>query len=137
MMIDDVKNASKIIKDGGIVLFPTETVYGIGANAFDDDAVKKIFIAKGRAQDNPLILHISDMDMLNDIAEDITDCWRDMPDTGCAARVAAPLGRCRACFCGAAAHALELLHQRAHDDLRLLGYRHAHHDRSVLLVAQW
>lgn len=80
MMIDDVKEASKIIKDGGIVLFPTETVYGIGANAFNDEAVKKIFIAKGRAQDNPLILHISDMDMLNDIAEDITDLEYSLMD---------------------------------------------------------
>ena len=80
MMIDDIKNASKIIKDGGIVLFPTETVYGIGANAFDDDAVNKIFVAKGRAQDNPLILHISDMDMLNDIAEDITDLEYSLMD---------------------------------------------------------
>ena len=73
MVNDDIKKASKIIRNGGIVLFPTETVYGIGANAFDDEAVKKVFIAKGRAQDNPLILHISDMDMLNDIAVNITD----------------------------------------------------------------
>ena len=80
MMIDDIKNASKIIKDGGIVLFPTETVYGIGANAFNDEAVKKIFVAKGRAQDNPLILHISDIDMLNDIAEDITDLEYSLMD---------------------------------------------------------
>lgn len=73
MVDDDIKKASEIIRNGGIVLFPTETVYGIGANAFDDEAVKKIFIAKGRAQDNPLILHISDMDMLNAIAINITD----------------------------------------------------------------
>ena len=45
------------IKEGGTVLFPTETVYVIGANALNDEAVKKIFAAKGRAQDNPLILH--------------------------------------------------------------------------------
>ena len=45
-LMDD---AAKVIKDGGLVLFPTETVYGIGANAFNDDAVKNIFVAKGRA----------------------------------------------------------------------------------------
>lgn len=61
----EIKQAANIIRQGGIVLFPTETVYGIGANALNDDAVKKIFVAKGRAQDNPLILHISDKRMLS------------------------------------------------------------------------
>ena len=70
---NDIKNAAEIIKNGGIVLFPTETVYGIGANALNDDAVKKIFTAKGRAQDNPLILHISDLDMLNQIVDNISE----------------------------------------------------------------
>lgn len=69
----EIKEAARIIKKGGIVLFPTETVYGIGANALNDNAVKKIFIAKGRAQDNPLILHISDMDMITEIAENISE----------------------------------------------------------------
>lgn len=64
---------AQIIKEGGLVLFPTETVYGIGANALNDEAVRKIFIAKGRAQDNPLILHIANMEMLNDIAQDISE----------------------------------------------------------------
>ena len=68
-----IKEGAKIIKNGGIVLFPTETVYGIGANALNDEAVKKIFVAKGRAQDNPLILHISDMDMLVQIADNISE----------------------------------------------------------------
>ena len=70
---EQIKNGAKIIKDGGIVLFPTETVYGIGADALNNEAVKKIFIAKGRAQDNPLILHISDMEMLSQIAENISE----------------------------------------------------------------
>ena len=70
---NDINDAAKVIKDGGLVLFPTETVYGIGANALDDEAVKKIFVAKGRAQDNPLILHISDMDMLPQIAQNISE----------------------------------------------------------------
>ena len=80
--LSDIKNNSEytkleeianIIKNGGIVIFPTETVYGIGANGFDEEAVKKIFLAKGRAQDNPLILHISDIEMLGKISNDISD----------------------------------------------------------------
>ncbi len=51
--------AGKLLKDGGTVVFPTETVYGLGANGLDANAVKKIFIAKGRPSDNPLILHIA------------------------------------------------------------------------------
>ena len=70
---EKIKEASEIIKDGGLVLFPTETVYGIGANGLDEVAVKKIFKAKGRAQDNPLILHIASTDMLEQIAKDITE----------------------------------------------------------------
>ena len=52
--------AAEIIKNGGLVAIPTETVYGLGANGLDENAVLKIFEAKGRPQDNPLILHISD-----------------------------------------------------------------------------
>ena len=51
--------AANIIKNGGLVAIPTETVYGLGANGLDEEAVAKIFIAKGRPQANPLILHIS------------------------------------------------------------------------------
>lgn len=68
-----LKKAGEIIANGGLVLFPTETVYGIGANGLDDIAVKKIFQAKGRAQDNPLILHISDISMINELAENISE----------------------------------------------------------------
>lgn len=68
-----IKEASKIIENGGVVLFPTETVYGIGANGLNEEAVKNIFIAKGRKQDNPLILHISNMQMLDRIAKNITE----------------------------------------------------------------
>lgn len=78
---NDIEKASKIIRDGGLVLFPTETVYGIGANALDDDAVRKIFVAKGRVQDNPLILHISDMEMLEQIAENISELEYQLMDT--------------------------------------------------------
>lgn len=68
----DLKIAGNIIKSGGLVLFPTETVYGLGANGLDSSAVKKIYLAKGRSSDNPLILHISDMDILNEIATNIS-----------------------------------------------------------------
>ena len=68
-----LKVAGEIIKDGGLVLFPTETVYGLGANGLDENAVKKIYKAKGRAQDNPLILHVSNFDMIPKIAQNISD----------------------------------------------------------------
>ena len=58
--INKIKIAARIIKMGGLVAFPTETVYGLGANAFNQSAIKKIFIAKGRPFDNPLIVHIAD-----------------------------------------------------------------------------
>jgi len=67
---DAILEAAKIIKDGGLVAFPTETVYGLGANALCADAAKKIFEAKGRPADNPLIAHIADIDMLYDIVDE-------------------------------------------------------------------
>ena len=70
---NDLLEAAQYIKEGKLVLFPTETVYGIGANGLDDNAVKKIFIAKNRAQDNPLILHISNIKMIDKFAKDITE----------------------------------------------------------------
>lgn len=68
-----ISEAAGIIKNGGLVAFPTETVYGLGADAFNPDAVKKIFEAKGRPQDNPLILHISEFEMISQIARDLPD----------------------------------------------------------------
>jgi len=67
-----LKKTASIIKQGGLVLFPTETVYGIGADGLNEEAVKKIYIAKGRESDNPLILHISNIKMLDMIAKDIS-----------------------------------------------------------------
>ncbi|GAB6169216.1 L-threonylcarbamoyladenylate synthase [Clostridium carnis] len=64
-----INEASEIIKEGGIVAFPTETVYGLGANALDTEAVKKIFKAKGRPQDNPLIVHVSSKDIKSIVEE--------------------------------------------------------------------
>lgn len=57
---DTLGNAAKIIRDGGLVVFPTETVYGLGADATNPDATSKIYKAKGRPSDNPLIIHIAD-----------------------------------------------------------------------------
>ncbi|MEG0571178.1 MAG: L-threonylcarbamoyladenylate synthase, partial [Oscillospiraceae bacterium] len=64
---DNIKYAASLLKKGEIVGMPTETVYGLAANAYDVSAVEKIFIAKGRPQDNPLIVHISDVAMLKDL----------------------------------------------------------------------
>ena len=57
---NDLKSAAKIILDGGLVVFPTETVYGLGGNALQSDAAQKIYSAKGRPSDNPLIIHIAE-----------------------------------------------------------------------------
>ena len=68
-----IKQASRIIKSGKLVAFPTETVYGLGANALDSSAVKKIFDVKGRPSDNPLIIHISDIADLGILSECIPE----------------------------------------------------------------
>ncbi len=62
---DEIKEAADILKNGGLVAFPTETVYGLGADALNSEAVKKIYLAKGRPSDNPIIVHISDMGSLD------------------------------------------------------------------------
>ena len=63
--------AARFIQYGEIVAFPTETVYGLGANIFNVDAIEKIFLAKGRPTDNPLIAHISDLAQIEQIASEI------------------------------------------------------------------
>ena len=68
-----VKRASAVIKQGGLVAFPTETVYGLGADAFNPKAVAKIFDSKGRPRYNPLIVHIADIEQLASVATDIPD----------------------------------------------------------------
>lgn len=65
--------AGEIIKRGGLVAFPTETVYGLGADAMDENASAKIYAAKGRPSDNPLIVHIADMESLKSIASEIPE----------------------------------------------------------------
>ena len=66
---NELNNVIETLKSNGIVILPTETVYGLAASAFSDEACKKIFAAKGRAQDNPLIVHVSSKEMIYDIAE--------------------------------------------------------------------
>ncbi len=68
-----LKEAAECIKKGGLVAFPTETVYGLGADSFNEEAVKKIYIAKGRPSDNPLISHIADMDDVWRLAKNVPD----------------------------------------------------------------
>lgn len=67
-----IQEAGRVLREGGLVAFPTETVYGLGANALDSAAVSRIFAAKGRPSDNPLIVHISDTGQVLDVADDIT-----------------------------------------------------------------
>src|SRR5574344_625473 len=69
---DAIRLAGEHLKAGGTVAFPTETVYGLGANAFDAEAVRKIFKAKGRPGDNPLICHIADKSQIDDCVSEIT-----------------------------------------------------------------
>ncbi len=64
-----ISKAAQTIKNGGLVAFPTETVYGLGANAFDSKAVAKIFEAKGRPNFNPLISHIAEIETLYELAQ--------------------------------------------------------------------
>lgn len=73
---EDLKHAAGIIKSGGIVAFPTETVYGLGANGLDTEAVEKIFKAKGRPADNPLILHVCALSQVESLVEEISDTAR-------------------------------------------------------------
>ncbi|KXL51801.1 threonylcarbamoyl-AMP synthase [Anaerotignum neopropionicum] len=68
---DLVEEAARVLKEGGLVAFPTETVYGLGGNGLNSEACKKIYIAKGRPSDNPLILHISQISELRPIVREI------------------------------------------------------------------
>ncbi len=69
----DIKTAAKILRDGGLCVIPTETVYGLGANAFDKEAVKNVFKAKGRAADNPLIVHITQFGEIYDLVAEVPE----------------------------------------------------------------
>lgn len=66
-----IRRAAEIILNGGLVAFPTETVYGLGASTFNDDAIRRIYIVKNRPMDNPSIVHISSLNQLYDIVEEV------------------------------------------------------------------
>ena len=70
---DAITSAASSIKAGNLVAFPTETVYGLGADASSADAVAKIYVAKGRPADHPLIVHISSMDGIGYWADEISE----------------------------------------------------------------
>lgn len=70
---ESLEKAGALIRAGETVVFPTETVYGLGANAMDGEAVKKIFIAKGRPGDNPLIVHIAHPEEADALVEAVPD----------------------------------------------------------------
>lgn len=69
---DAFQEAGALIKAGELVAFPTETVYGLGANGLDSEAVAKIYVAKGRPSDNPIILHIAKLAELNSLTNDLS-----------------------------------------------------------------
>ena len=71
-----IARAAKTLREGGLVVFPTETVYGVGANALDAVAVKRIFEAKGRPADNPLIVHVADVEAAKKLARE----WPPLAD---------------------------------------------------------
>lgn len=83
MNMPALKEAGEILKNGGLVGFPTETVYGLGGNGLDPEASKKIYAAKGRPSDNPLIIHIADLEALPAIVKEVPEkarilaerCW--------------------------------------------------------------
>ena len=70
--LSELEYAANVIKSGGLVLFPTETVYGLGANGLDESAVKKIYAAKGRSFNNPINLLVNDMEMIKSVAKNIS-----------------------------------------------------------------
>ena len=67
-----IQRAARLLKLGGLVAFPTETVYGLGADALNAAAIQKIFVAKGRPLDNPIIVHVSGMQDLQLVGGSIT-----------------------------------------------------------------
>ena len=68
----DIEEAARIIKEGGLVAFPTETVYGLGADAMNSEAVSKVYKAKGRPSDNPMIVHIAGPEQILQLTFEVT-----------------------------------------------------------------
>jgi len=76
-----LEQAAKLLQDGELVAFPTETVYGLGADGLNGTAVAKIFAAKGRPQDNPLILHVANRNEIEQLTEELTPNAKALIDT--------------------------------------------------------
>ena len=76
--MEGVQQAAEIIRQGGLVAFPTETVYGLGGNALDPEASRKIYAAKGRPSDNPLIVHVSCIDEVPPLVSEFPDSARKL-----------------------------------------------------------
>ena len=77
---EEVFKLGKILREGGLVAFPTETVDGLGGNALDADAAKKIYAAKGRPSDNPLIVHITRREALGRIVTEVPEAAERLMD---------------------------------------------------------
>ena len=77
---DVMEQAGKLIAEGELVAFPTETVYGLGGDALDPDASRKIYAAKGRPSDNPLIVHIADFDDMKRVAREVPEPAKKLAD---------------------------------------------------------
>ncbi|WP_229520837.1 L-threonylcarbamoyladenylate synthase, partial [Paenibacillus sp. GM2] len=73
---EQIREAGKLLAEGGVVAFPTETVYGLGADARNTEAVEAVFAAKGRPSDNPLIVHIADMGQLDGLVTEVNETAR-------------------------------------------------------------
>lgn len=76
----ELSQAAKIINQGGLVAFPTETVYGLGADGLNKEAAKKIYEAKGRPSDNPLILHVASLDAFKELAVEVPEAAYQLAD---------------------------------------------------------
>lgn len=77
---EELKTASEILKSNGLVAFPTETVYGLGGDALHPEASSKIYAAKGRPSDNPLIVHIADKESIYEIADEVSEKAEKLAD---------------------------------------------------------
>ena len=73
LVAEDLREAAVCLQGGGLVAFPTETVYGLGGNALDETAAARIYAAKGRPSDNPLIVHIADLEALTELASEVPE----------------------------------------------------------------
>lgn len=78
---DSIVEAAQLLQQNEVVAFPTETVYGLGGNAYSDEAIKKIFAAKGRPTDNPLIIHIYSQEQLNEIVASVPKVAKQLIET--------------------------------------------------------